>query len=103
LAGRAIARYLAASARILAGRAGRVLAGERGCALAGRPGWALADGPGTLSAGLCCALADGARLAGDWPDWAAGGRDDPQPAASTTPSSKADTPQRQPDDSIAIT
>jgi hypothetical protein len=103
LAGRAIARYLAASARILAERVGRVLAGEPGCALAGRLGWALADVLGALSDGLCCALADGARLAGDWPDWAAGGCDDPQPAASTTPSSKADTPRREPDDSIAIT
>lgn len=87
-----MARYLAARARILAGRLGRALAERPGCVLADWLGCALA-------AGLGCALADGTWLAG-LADCCA----DAQPAASTTAlSSKAGTPRREPDDSIAIT
>ncbi len=97
--------------RVLAGEPGCPLAGEPGGALAGEPAGALAGEPGCpLAAGLGCALADGSLLAGDRPPglpglpWAAGGRDDAQPAASTMAlNSTAATPQPEADGSIAIT
>jgi len=77
LAGRAIARYLAASARILADRLGCALAEGPGCALAAGLGCSLADGLG-------CALADG-----DWPGGVVGCADAQPAVDAMTLSSKS--------------